>query len=93
MSDALRCGACRKGDTARRVARALSNLGFRQTYIVQDGFDGSQGWANSQLAIDLYESRGQDGTTKLRRSGTSGTTVFSGLLPPAKTEDGELGSA
>lgn len=79
--------ACRKGDIARRVARALSSLGFRQTYIVQDGFDGSGGWANSQLAIDIYESRGQDGTTKLRRSGgTRGTAVFSNLLP-AKSEE------
>ncbi|MCL7028877.1 hypothetical protein MKW94_008953 [Papaver nudicaule] len=39
-------------DTAKIVAKALTNLGFKNCYIMADGFSGSKGWAQSRLGTD-----------------------------------------
>ncbi|CAI9754115.1 unnamed protein product [Fraxinus pennsylvanica] len=41
-------------DSAKIVARALSNLGFKNCWVVIDGFSGSKGWSQSRLEIDSY---------------------------------------
>ncbi|XP_022885618.1 calcium sensing receptor, chloroplastic [Olea europaea var. sylvestris] len=41
-------------DSAKMVARALSNLGFKNCWVVTDGFSGSKGWLQSRLGIDSY---------------------------------------
>ncbi|XP_061988884.1 calcium sensing receptor, chloroplastic [Rosa rugosa] len=41
-------------DSGKIVARALTNLGFKNTWIVADGFSGNKGWLQSRLGIDSY---------------------------------------
>lgn len=41
-------------DSAKIVARTLTRLGFRNTWIVADGFSGSKGWLQSRLGTDSY---------------------------------------
>ncbi|KAL2462066.1 Calcium sensing receptor [Abeliophyllum distichum] len=41
-------------DSAKIVARALTNLGFKNCWIVTDGFSGSKGWMQSRLGTDSY---------------------------------------
>lgn len=41
-------------DTAKMVAKTLTNLGFKNTWIVTDGFSGSRGWLQSRLGTDSY---------------------------------------
>ncbi|KAL3512318.1 hypothetical protein ACH5RR_025035 [Cinchona calisaya] len=41
-------------DTAKIVARTLTNLGFKNTWTMADGFSGSKGWLQSRLGIDSY---------------------------------------
>lgn len=36
------------------VAKTLTNLGFKNTWIVTDGFSGSRGWLQSRLGTDSY---------------------------------------
>lgn len=42
------------GSVAKLVARSLSNLGFRNIFVVKDGTDGSTGWVQSQLAMESF---------------------------------------
>ncbi|RZC74750.1 hypothetical protein C5167_050230 [Papaver somniferum] len=39
-------------DTAKIVAKSLTSLGFKNCYIMADGFSGSKGWAQSRLGTD-----------------------------------------
>ncbi|KAL3824702.1 hypothetical protein ACJIZ3_020731 [Penstemon smallii] len=41
-------------DSAKIVARALTKLGFRNCWIVSDGFSGGKGWLQSRLGTDSY---------------------------------------
>ncbi|KAF2325503.1 hypothetical protein GH714_029618 [Hevea brasiliensis] len=41
-------------DSAKTVARALTSLGFKNCWIVADGFSGSRGWLQSRLGTDSY---------------------------------------
>ncbi|KAJ1392314.1 Rhodanese-like domain [Sesbania bispinosa] len=41
-------------DLAKIVARTLTGLGFKNTWIVADGFSGSKGWLQSRLGTDSY---------------------------------------
>lgn len=41
-------------DTAKIVARTLTSLGFKNCWIVNDGFSGGQGWLQSRLGTDSY---------------------------------------
>ncbi|XP_021611753.1 calcium sensing receptor, chloroplastic [Manihot esculenta] len=42
-------------DSAKTVARALTSLGFKNCWIVADGFSGSRGWLQSRLGTDSYK--------------------------------------
>ncbi|KAI3463847.1 hypothetical protein Pfo_020510 [Paulownia fortunei] len=41
-------------DSAKIVARTLTKLGFKNCWIVADGFSGSNGWLQSRLGTDSY---------------------------------------
>jgi rhodanese-related sulfurtransferase len=41
-------------DSAKVVARTLTNLGFKNCWIVADGFSGGRGWLQSRLGTDSY---------------------------------------
>lgn len=41
-------------DSAKLVASALTNLGFKNTWTVADGFSGNKGWLQSRLGTDSY---------------------------------------
>ncbi|KAG6411166.1 hypothetical protein SASPL_129242 [Salvia splendens] len=41
-------------DSAKTVAKTLTKLGFKNTWIVTDGFSGSKGWLQSRLGTDSY---------------------------------------
>lgn len=41
-------------DSAKIVARTLTNLGFKNNWIVADGFSGNRGWLQSRLGTDSY---------------------------------------
>ncbi|XP_015944026.1 calcium sensing receptor, chloroplastic [Arachis duranensis] len=43
-------------DSAKIVARTLTSLGFKNTWIVADGFSGNKGWLQSRLGTDSYFS-------------------------------------
>ncbi|XP_059453780.1 calcium sensing receptor, chloroplastic [Corylus avellana] len=42
-------------DTAKIVARALTSLGFKNCWVVADGFSGSRGWLQSRLGTETYK--------------------------------------
>ncbi|KAK2357681.1 calcium sensing receptor, chloroplastic [Trifolium repens] len=42
-------------DSAKIVARTLTGLGFKNTWIVGDGFSGGKGWLQSRLGTDSYK--------------------------------------
>lgn len=44
----------RYSDLAKIVARTLTGLGFKNTWIVADGFSGGKGWLQSRLGTDSY---------------------------------------
>lgn len=46
----------RTGDIAKIVARSLSGLGFKNTWVITDGYDGGRGWVQSKLGSDSYNS-------------------------------------
>ncbi|XP_008782048.1 calcium sensing receptor, chloroplastic [Phoenix dactylifera] len=41
-------------DSAKIVARALTSLGFKNCWIMSDGFSGGRGWLQSRLGTDSY---------------------------------------
>ncbi|KAE9609668.1 putative Rhodanese-like domain-containing protein [Lupinus albus] len=42
-------------DSAKIVARTLTGLGFKNSWIVADGFSGGRGWIKSRLGTDSYK--------------------------------------
>ncbi|XP_058732872.1 calcium sensing receptor, chloroplastic [Vicia villosa] len=42
-------------DSAKIVARTLTRLGFKNSWIVGDGFSGGKGWLQSRLGTDSYK--------------------------------------
>lgn len=42
------------GDIGKVVAKSLTALGFKSTWVVIDGFEGSRGWLQSRLGSDSY---------------------------------------
>lgn len=44
------------GDIAKTIAKSLSVLGFKNAYIVSDGFAGGKGWVQSRLGTDSFNS-------------------------------------
>ncbi|CAI9113444.1 OLC1v1014048C1 [Oldenlandia corymbosa var. corymbosa] len=72
-------------DTAKIVAKTLTKLGFKNSWIVTDGFSGSKGWLQSRLGTDSYNfsfteilSPSKIIPASTRRFGTVGSTK---LLP------------
>ncbi|CAA2994840.1 calcium sensing receptor, chloroplastic [Olea europaea subsp. europaea] len=51
---ALKISHLKRIDFAKIVARSLTNLGFKNCWIVTDGFSGSKGWLQSRLGTDSY---------------------------------------
>ncbi|PKA50466.1 Calcium sensing receptor, chloroplastic [Apostasia shenzhenica] len=41
-------------DTAKNVARMLTSLSFKNSWVMAGGFSGSNGWLQSQLGVDSY---------------------------------------
>ncbi|KAL7114786.1 hypothetical protein ACP275_04G143400 [Erythranthe tilingii] len=41
-------------DSAKTVAKTLTKLGFKNCWIVADGFSGGKGWMQSRLGTDSY---------------------------------------
>ncbi|KAK8925993.1 hypothetical protein KSP39_PZI018186 [Platanthera zijinensis] len=41
-------------DAAKLVAKTLTNLGFKNTWVVADGFSGGKGWLQNRLGSDSY---------------------------------------
>lgn len=41
-------------DVAKTVGRTVTSLGFKNTWIVADGFSGNKGWLQSRLGSDSY---------------------------------------
>ncbi|KAL0919149.1 hypothetical protein M5K25_011224 [Dendrobium thyrsiflorum] len=41
-------------DTAAIVAKTLTSLGFKNSWVVADGFSGGRGWLQSRLGADSY---------------------------------------
>ncbi|KAA8542326.1 hypothetical protein F0562_023538 [Nyssa sinensis] len=71
-------------DSAKIVARALTSRGFKNCWIVADGFSGRRGWLQSQLGADSYNlsvaevissSRGIPAAVG-RRFGTTSSSKF-----------------
>ncbi|KAG0628637.1 hypothetical protein M758_1G041800 [Ceratodon purpureus] len=44
------------GNIAKIIARSLSELGFKNTWVVLDGYDGGKGWLQSKLGSESYKS-------------------------------------
>lgn len=76
-------------DSAKIVARALTSLGFKNCWVVADGFSGGRGWLQSRLGTDSYNLSFAEVLSPsrvipaLKRFGTTGSTAPSGqkLLP------------
>ncbi|KAF5730236.1 extracellular calcium sensing receptor [Tripterygium wilfordii] len=75
-------------DSAKIVARALTSLGFKNCWIVADGFSGSRGWMQSRLGTESYDfsfaevlSPSRIIPAVTRRFGTTTSTKF---LPGAE---------
>ncbi|ONK79399.1 uncharacterized protein A4U43_C01F5960 [Asparagus officinalis] len=41
-------------DISKIVAKSLTSLGFKNCWIVTDGFSGGRGWLQSRLGVDTY---------------------------------------
>ncbi|XP_002512005.2 calcium sensing receptor, chloroplastic [Ricinus communis] len=72
-------------DAAKIVARALTSFGFKNCWIVADGFSGSRGWSQSRLGTDSYNlsfveviSPSRIIPAAARRFGTTGTKLLPG---------------
>ncbi|KAL0396911.1 UNVERIFIED_CONTAM: Calcium sensing receptor, chloroplastic [Sesamum calycinum] len=72
-------------DSAKIVGKTLTKLGFKNCWIVTDGFSGSKGWLQSRLGTDSYNlsfaqvlSPSRVIPAAARRFGTSSSTK---LLP------------
>lgn len=46
----------RYGDMAKSVARSLTRLGLKNSWVVTDGFDGGRGWVQSRLGTASHSA-------------------------------------
>lgn len=67
-------------DSAKTVAKTLTSLGFKNCWIMTDGFSGGRGWLQSKLGTDSYNfsfaqvlSPSRVIPAAARRFGTTGT--------------------
>ncbi|XP_009762078.1 calcium sensing receptor, chloroplastic [Nicotiana sylvestris] len=67
-------------DSAKTVAKTLTSLGFKNCWIMTDGFSGGRGWLQSRLGTDSYNfsfaqvlSPSRVIPAAARRFGTTGT--------------------
>ncbi|KAJ7566064.1 hypothetical protein O6H91_02G086700 [Diphasiastrum complanatum] len=44
------------GDVGKFVAKSLTDLGFKNTWMIVDGFDGGRGWVQSKLGTETYNN-------------------------------------
>ncbi|KAI4344027.1 hypothetical protein L6164_011304 [Bauhinia variegata] len=73
-------------DSAKIVARTLTSLGFKNSWIVADGFSGGRGWIQSRLGIDSYNFSFAEVISPSRLIPAAGTrfgTTSAKLLPGA----------
>ncbi|XP_043699425.1 calcium sensing receptor, chloroplastic [Telopea speciosissima] len=70
-------------DTAKIVAAALTSFGFKNCWIMADGFSGNKGWLYSQLGTDSYNlsfaevlSPSRVIPAAVRRFGTTSSTAL-----------------
>lgn len=69
-------------DSAKLVAKYLTSLGFKNCWIVADGFSGGKGWQQSRLGTDSYNFSFAEVLSPSRViSGRFGTTSSTKLLP------------
>lgn len=77
-------------DSAKIVARTLTSLGFKNSWIMTDGFSGGKGWSQSRLGTESYNMSLAEILSPSRiirggtgRFGTTSSTVQIGrkLLP------------
>lgn len=70
-------------DSAKIVARVLTSLGFKNSWIVADGFSGSKGWLQSRLGTDSYNLSFAEvlSPSRIRPARRFGTTTSRKLLP------------
>uniref|UniRef100_A0A5B6YHC3 Putative extracellular calcium sensing receptor n=1 Tax=Davidia involucrata TaxID=16924 RepID=A0A5B6YHC3_DAVIN len=72
-------------DSAKIVARALTSLGFKNCWVVADGFSGSRGWLQSRMGTDAYKFSFAEVISPSRAIpatiGRFGTTSSSKFLP------------
>eukprot|EP00898_Chlorokybus_atmophyticus_P001397 jgi/Chlat1/2258/Chrsp17S02570 len=83
----------RNNDTARDVAKALAGLGFKKVYPIQGGFEGGNGWLQSNLGSEaasitrsevISPARVLSGTTGLNLGGTRNNSVIDAEVVPRK---------
>mmetsp|Transcript_23656 Transcript_23656/g.45044 ORF Transcript_23656/g.45044 Transcript_23656/m.45044 type:complete len:431 (+) Transcript_23656:81-1373(+) len=55
----------RTGDDAKEVACCLDDLGFKKTFVVSGGYNGRDGWLQSNLAITAGSGVQQSGSVKI----------------------------
>lgn len=78
---------------AKIVARALTTLGFKNCWIVADGFSGGRGWLQSRLGTESYNVSLAEVLSPSRvipaAVGRLGTTTFqsSRKLLPGRADD------
>ncbi|XP_042496447.1 calcium sensing receptor, chloroplastic [Macadamia integrifolia] len=81
-------------DTEKTVAKALTSFGFKNCWIMADGFSGNKGWLSSQLGADSYNlslpevvSPSRVIPAAVRRFGTTSSTALQSspkFLPGSK---------
>ncbi|KAL9690015.1 hypothetical protein QQ045_010408 [Rhodiola kirilowii] len=70
-------------DSAKLVAKYLTSFGFKNCWIVADGFSGGKGWMQSRLGTDAYNFSFAEVLSPSRIiSGRFGTTTSSTKLFP-----------
>jgi rhodanese-related sulfurtransferase len=88
------------GKIAKTVARTLKSQGFKNTFVIKDGFKGGKGWIQSRLGTDDYSSTGFSfsevvspsriipaGTKRLGTSSSGSNTSRFKLLPGGVSDE------
>eukprot|EP00249_Psilotum_nudum_P020082 c27555_g1_i3 orf=815-1642(+) len=84
------------GDIAKTIARSLTRLGFKNTWVISSGFDGGKGWVQSCLGTDSYKTSITEivspsriipaDTTRLLRKTSSNVARQFTRLPPGGSD-------
>ncbi|XP_051116776.1 calcium sensing receptor, chloroplastic [Andrographis paniculata] len=81
-------------DSAKTVARTLTKLGFKNTFVVADGFSGGKGWLQSRLGADSYNVSFAEVISPSRViSGTAAGGRLGSRSPASGTTGRRLGTA